>query len=263
LILKTSSGIELFYETYGERGDTPVVLVHGAGADHKMWLPQIAKYPAEGFFVIVPDMRGHGNSSKVVSFKIKDCAKDINDLLEHLETDRTSLVGVSLGGLIVQQFTVDFPEKVNKLVIADSYSATIGTKARINAWIATFGLKALPRALVARSFELAYKGADKEHVRRYFREAVTKTGIRQARLDRDEANKFNILNELDEVRAPTLVLVGDSFGEWFVNLARETAKRIKGARFKVLKGGQDPSNLVVPDLFDNEVLNFIRAGNAE
>ena len=94
-------------------------------------------------------------------------------------------------------------------------------------------------------------------------EAIAKTGIRQARLDRDEANKFDILDGLDEVRAPTLVLVGDSFGEWFVNLAKETAKRIKGARFKVLKGGQDPSNLVVPDLFDNEVLKFIRAGNAE
>ena len=260
MILQTPDGIELFYETYGEKGNTPVVLVHGAGADNKMWLPQIAKYPAEGLFVIAPDLRGHGNSSKVESFKIKDCATDINELLEHLEIGRASLVGVSMGGLIVQQFTVDFPEKVDKLVIADSFSATIGIKARINTWLAAFGLKALPKAWVAKSFELAYKGADKEHVRRYFREAISKTGIRQARFDRDEANKFNILDRLDEITVPTLVLVGDAFGEWFVKLANETAKRIKGAQFKVLNGGQDPSNLVVPDLFDNEVLNFL--GNA-
>jgi len=258
VILKTPDEIELFYETYGEKRNTPIVLVHGAGADHEMWLPQTAKYPAKGLFVITPDMRGHGNSSKVESFKIKDCAKDINALLEHLEITRANLVGVSLGGLIAQQFTIDFPEKVDKLVIADSFSATIGIKARINAWLAAFGLKALPKSLVAKSFELAYKGADKEHVRRYFREAIVKTGVRQARFDRHEANKFDILDRLDEVRVPTLVLVGDFFGEWFVNLARETAKRIKGAQFKVLKGGQDPSNLVVPELFDNEVLGFIK-----
>ena len=60
-----------------------------------------------------------------------------------------------MGGLIVQQFTVDFPEKVDKLVLADSFSATIGVKAKINAWLAAFGLKALPQALAAKSFELA------------------------------------------------------------------------------------------------------------
>lgn len=263
MILQTPDGIELFYETYGEKGNTSVILVHGAGADNKMWLPQIAKYPTEGLFVIAPDLRGHGNSSKVVSFKIKDCAKDINELLEHLEIARVSLVGVSMGGLIVQQFTVDFPEKVDKLVIADSFSATIGIKARINAWLAAFGLKVLPKAWAAKSFELAYKGADREHVRRYFREAISKTGMRQARFDRDEANKFNILDRLGAIRVPTLVLVGDAFGEWFVKLANETAKRIKGAQFKVLNGGQDPSNLVVPDLFDNEVLDFIRNADAK
>ncbi len=261
MILKTPDGIELFYETYGEKGNAPVILVHGAGADHEMWLPQIAKYPAEGLFVIALDIRGHGDSSKVKSFKISDCAKDVNELLAHLGITKATLIGVSMGGLIIQQFAVDFPEKVDKLVIADSFSATTGVKAKINAWLAAFGLKALPKAWVAKSFELAYKGADKEHVRRYFREAISKTGIRQARFDRDEANRFNILDRLGEVRVPTLVLVGDSFGEWFVNLARETAKRIKGAQFKVLNRGQDPSNLVVPDLFDNEVLNFI--GNAD
>ena len=81
MILQTADGIKLFYETYGEKGNTPVVLVHGAGADSKMWLYQIVKYPVKGLFVIAPDLRGHGNPSKVGSFKIKDCAEDINELL--------------------------------------------------------------------------------------------------------------------------------------------------------------------------------------
>jgi 3-oxoadipate enol-lactonase len=84
MILKTSSGIELFYETYGEKGNTPLGLVHGLGAEHNMWLAQISKYPSRGLFIITPDMRGHGDSSKVKSFQISDCARDINELLTHL-----------------------------------------------------------------------------------------------------------------------------------------------------------------------------------
>ena len=98
MILNTSDGIELFYETYGEKRNTPIVLVHGLGAEYNMWLPQISKYPSQSLFVIAPDMRGHGNSSKVKSFKIRDCAKDINELLEHLGITKANLVGVSMGG---------------------------------------------------------------------------------------------------------------------------------------------------------------------
>lgn len=242
---------------YGEKGNTPVILLHGLGADHNMWLPQISRYPAQGLFVVAPDIRGHGNSSKVRSFKISDCAKDINELLEHLGIPKISLVGVSMGGTIVQQFAVDYPEKVDRLVIVDSFSATIGIMAKIMAWVASFSLKALPKSWVIKLLGSAYKGADKQHVREYFREAISKMGVVQLRLVRDEVNKFNILGRLDEIGAPTLVLVGDSFGKWFTNSANQTAKRIKGSQFKVLKGGQDPSNLVAPDLFDNEVLDFI------
>jgi len=62
-------------------------------------------------FVIAPDMRGHGNSSKVKSFKISDCAKDINELLEHLGITKANLAGVSMGGLLSNNLLVIFQRK--------------------------------------------------------------------------------------------------------------------------------------------------------
>ena len=59
--LKTSDDIELYYETYGDDGDKPVVLIHGL----EMWRFQIEQYPSEGLFLIVSHMRGHGKTSRV------------------------------------------------------------------------------------------------------------------------------------------------------------------------------------------------------
>lgn len=257
MILKTSDGIELFYEIYGEKRNTPIVLVHGLGADHNMWLPQISKYPSQGLFVIAPDMRGHGNSSKVKSFKISDCAKDIKELLEHLGIAKANLVGVSMGGLIVQQFSCDFPEKVDKLMIVDSFSEVRTFAEKFAGWIQWLTIKVAP-GLLGKSLESAYKGPEKTQALQYFQEAYFKMDKKQLLNARAEVNRFNIIDRLGEIKASTLVLVGDGFGKFAINMAKKTANTIKGSQFKILKGGCDPSNLVIPDLFDNAVLNFIR-----
>jgi len=257
MILKISDGIELFYETYGEKRNTPIVLVHGLGAEHNMWLPQISKYPSQSLFVIAPDMRGHGNSSKVKSFKIRDCAKDINELLEHLGITKANLVGVSMGGLIAQQFACDFPERVGKLVIVDSFSEVRTFAEKFAGWMQWLTIKVAP-GLLSKSLGSAYKGPDKAQALRYFQEAYSKMDKEQLLYSRAEVNRFNIIARLGEIKTPTLVLVGDGFGDFAINMAKKTANAIKGSQFKILKGGCDPSNLVVPDVFDNVVLDFIK-----
>ncbi len=262
MILKTSDGIELFYETYGENENTPTVLVHGLGAEHNMWLPQISRFPSQGLFVIAPDMRGHGNSSKVKSFRIIDCAKDIHELLEYSGITKADLVGISMGGLIVQQFACDFPDKVGKLVIVDSFSEVNTFAEKLAGWMQWLTIKVAP-GLLGKSLGSAYKGPDKAQALRYFQEAYSKIDKKQLLYAREEVNRFNITNRLGEIIAPTLVLVGDQFGEFAINMAKKTANAIKGSQFKILKGGCDPSNLVAPDLFDNAVLDFLRTTEEE
>ncbi|MFX1255863.1 MAG: alpha/beta fold hydrolase [Promethearchaeota archaeon] len=257
MILKTSDGIELFYETYGDQKNLPLLLIHGLGADHKMYESQIHKFTTEGLYLIIPDMRAHGRSSKVESFKVKDCACDLKELIDHLNIDKTSLLGVSMGGLIVQQFAVDFPQYVEKLIIVDSYSSTKGLMRTLAGKSANLLLKVLSKNQIIKLIASTYKGDDKEHIRAYFQECSQKMDLKQIRLSRIEINKFNILEELPKITAPTLVLVGDLFGKMAINMAKETAEAIEGAQFKILEGGGDPSNMLVPELFDKEVLSFL------
>ncbi|MFX1536811.1 MAG: alpha/beta fold hydrolase, partial [Promethearchaeota archaeon] len=169
--------------------------------------------------------------------KIKDCARDLKELLDHLSIKKISLLGVSMGGLIVQQFAVDFPQYVEKLIIADSYSSTKGLMRTLAGRSASLLLKVLNKNQIIKLIASAYKGDDKAHIRAYFIACSQKMDLKQIRLSRIEINKFNILEELPNITAPTLVLVGDLFGKMAINMAKETADAIEGAQFKVLEGG--------------------------
>lgn len=255
--LVTGDGIRVHYEVHGEPGRPPVVLLHGLGADAAMWEPQITRYPAAGHFVVVPVLRGHGQSSPVPVFRVADCATDLRCLLDHLVIGRAVVVGVSLGGAVAQQFALDYPGCVERLVLADSFSGQTGLSARFHGWLANALLHVVAKPALLKTVGLAYRKPEHEPVRRYFAERMEGTSLDQLRAARAGVNRFNVLARLPAIKAPTLVLVGDLFGRYALDLARETASRIPGATLKVLEGGGDPSNLLAPEAFDQAVLGFI------
>jgi 3-oxoadipate enol-lactonase len=250
-------GVGLAYRVYGDPDDRPIVLVHGLGADFSMWQPQLDRYPDEGYFPIVPDVRGHGESDHVTDFEIEACADDLAAVLEDCDVDAAAIAGVSMGGLVAQQFAIRHPDRVDRLVLSDTFSSVHGLGARIAARLATAMLSIVPTGLQIRLVESQYGAPEDEPIRQYFRRQLLEMDRGQLIQARRAVNRFECLDDLDRIVAPTLVVVGDGNPGWFVELSRETAAGIDDARFETLPGGSDPSNLSATAAFDDAVLGFL------
>jgi len=116
------NGINICYEIHGD-GD-PVLLVHGLGTKKEAWIAQNEPL-AEYFRVIRFDNRGAGKSDRPDGPYTMDVfADDINVLLDVLEIEKTHIIGWSLGGMIVQNFILKYPQRVHKMVLINTNYGT-------------------------------------------------------------------------------------------------------------------------------------------
>lgn len=105
----------LYYRKRG-RG-APLILVSGLGASLGVW-DSVVPALSEVFSVIRLDNRGIGRSvAKRKPRTLRDYACDIRGLLDHLGYERAHIIGSSLGGMIAQQFAMDFPDRTDRLVL--------------------------------------------------------------------------------------------------------------------------------------------------
>lgn len=261
MIISNSDGIETYLQAVGNSNNEAMVLLHGIGADHEMWQPQLQFFAEKGYYVVVPDLLGHGKSSKVSTLALRDWENQINELLLHLNVSQCILVGVSMGGVIAQSYAINHPDKVSCLVLADTFGELKTFAEKLLGFSQVLGFRLyqlLGARLLAKGMASAYKVPFAERAREYFGRVSLQVDFDQLVLARQAINKIDALGQIDGTRIPTLVLVGDQFGQSFVEINRKIAHEIKGSTFKVLKNSMDPSNLVNPDDFNQAVLQFLQ-----
>jgi pimeloyl-ACP methyl ester carboxylesterase len=113
-------GISLAYVDVGPRDAPVVLLIHGYTSNSRGWVPLLPHLDRSRRYLI-PDLRGHGQSSK------PDCcydrttfAYDLRLLLDALQIERADVVGTSLGSLIAQAFAANWPDRTRRLVLQSS-----------------------------------------------------------------------------------------------------------------------------------------------
>ena len=108
--------MELFFRKEGT--GSPLVIVHGLYGSSDNWL-NIGKRLAEKHTVYMIDQRNHGHSPFAGSHTFNDMRNDLEEFFDTHKIEKATLLGHSMGGKVAMWFAADFPEKVEKLVIAD------------------------------------------------------------------------------------------------------------------------------------------------
>ncbi|MDQ3133036.1 MAG: alpha/beta hydrolase [Acidobacteriota bacterium] len=115
-------GATVHYQEFGEASNPTLLLIHGFTASTYVWHSVAPRFADEGFHVIAIDLLGFGYSDKPAWFEytIEAQARVVARLMNRLGIGTATIVGSSYGGAVASTIALDYPERVEKLVLVDA-----------------------------------------------------------------------------------------------------------------------------------------------
>jgi pimeloyl-ACP methyl ester carboxylesterase len=250
------------YDDVG-RGPT-VVLLHGYPFNRSMWHEQQALL-LDDYRVVTPDLRGHGETSATaVPATMDEMARDVAELLDGIEINRFVLGGLSMGGYVALAFYRRFQFRVRALILADTRPQADTDEGRANR--EQQALKILEEGMGAIAEDFLKKVltpatlAERSEVAKRVREMILATNPQGAAAAlRGMAARPDQTDFLNDIIAPTLVLVGAEDNITPIADAELMHREISGSRLEIIEGASHLSNIERPAEFNNSLKSFLDA----
>ncbi len=261
------------YWALGEQG-TIVILLHAGGASVEFWLYNLTAL-AQSHRVFAIDMIGSGRSDKPsVSYSLAYQARFVKNFMDIRRIRRASLAGNSMGGGVVLQFALMFPERVEKLVLVNSFGLgkRIDLFSRLGAlplidklsWLFHPTRKIVALTLKAVVYDSSVI-ADEWFERIY--QLVVLPGALNAliKLAQTNLNVFGvrfevfspIINQLSNITAPALIIWGQQDPVLPVDHAYVAAQRLANAHLHIFEGCGHFPQIEHSEKFNQLVLEFL------
>lgn len=235
--------IKMYYEIHGRWGE-PLLMIMGLGGHSLDWGWIVPQRLANRYRLILFDNRGAGRSDQPSGpCTIKQMAKDTAGLMDAIEVDHAHVFGGSMGGMIALQMALDFPERVDKLVLG---ATTAGGRSR------TFPPPEIQNYIYPRMdlsihdylwwtgavcYPQEFIDAHPDIVERKILANLAFPGTLAAYEAQLEAfMQFNVEDGLGSIHAPTMVLIGDRDVLIPPPNSFEIARRIPGAQIREIVG---------------------------
>jgi 3-oxoadipate enol-lactonase len=255
------SAAGLHAEDSGGRGEA-VVLAHAIGCDARMWEALVAALSGR-YRVLAVDARGHGRSAVTPRpYTLAGLAGDFARALDARRIERAHWVGLSMGGMIGQAFALGHPDRLGRLVLANTTSSygpggRAMWEARATA-VAEGGLEAIRAMVEARYFSEDFRRAHPEVVERTMaRFLETPAEGYLGCCDAIAALDFSA--DLARIGHRTLVIAGGADAGTPPAMSEAIARGIRGARLAVIPGAAHLSAVERPLEFAALVADFLDA----
>lgn len=268
-----ANGVELFYELFGDPSNPTFVMTHGLGGHGRGYEEQIAPFSAE-FQLLLWDMRGYGQSERVPvtegAYSRWTHAKDLSELLKALGIGAAHIHGHSLGGLVSQQFAIDYPDQTLSLVIQDT-SAEIKQE-YLDGWdemlstIRGQGIGALPYN-PRRSWGDKYIAEHEDDIKRRNDESTERNApevyAEGVRISGPELGANPVAPDLGRISCPVLVICGDDDRLTPPGGLVRIHRAIPQSKLAIIPEAGHFPNVETAEEFNREILAFLHEARSE
>jgi len=232
--------INIYYEVHGS--GEPVILIMGYGLRAGHWLDVHDKL-ASGYRVIVFDNRGTGRSDKPeIPYTANMMAGDVIGMLDVLDIRAANVFGYSMGGMIAQEFALNYPNRLNSLILGGTFfGGPRAVQMSPEAVTSLLGLAKMSEkdkayALIPWLWNNAFVEDNPSAINWFittFSEYPTPahTYLSQANV----VMSFNTYDRLPDIKAPTLVITGDEDRIIPHENAKILADRIPNAKLEIIR----------------------------
>lgn len=255
-----AGGLKIAYERVGE--GPPLVFVHGAAADSRIWQPQLAGLDDE-FTVVAWDEPGAGRSADLPEgFGLEGFGDGLAVLIESLELGPAHVAGQSWGGTVVLELYRRHPGLVATLIMIDTYAGWKGSLPADEVRARVTGARQM-LATPDKDFDPTLPGlfASEPPARFTPLLAAIATDVRPTSL----ARELEIMAEADlsdllpHISVPTLLIWGQVDVRSPLMVARQFEETIPDTKLVVIEGAGHMSNLERPERMNDAVREFCRA----
>lgn len=255
------NGKSIYYELSGPEDAPLITFSHSLAANCNLWDLQARSF-SQDYRVLCFDSRGHGRSSVPAgAYTMHELALDTVGLWDALGIAQSSFVGLSLGGMIGQVLATAFPERLDKLVLCDttcriSQESKPTWEERINL-AKSEGMQALVQGTINRWLSVKFQTEHPEETQR-IKEMIENTPVPGFVGCCQAISEFDVSGELFQVKAPTLILVGENDAGTPVIAAEEIQSNIPGSELEVLPEAQHLSNIEAASEFNRRLWDFLQ-----
>lgn len=254
------NGFDLAFERRG-RG-APLVLIHGYPLDHTIW-EKAAPLLEKDFDLILPDMRGFGQSSAVEStYTVADLASDVAGLLDHLKVGKAFVAGHSMGGYVALAFARAYPQRLAGLGLISSQVSSDPADGKAGRYKTAAAVAESGVGLVAEA--MSPKLSADVHVQSFARELIGRQktagviGALKAMAERPDSTDV-----LKTLKVPLVIVHGDADALIPVERGRGMKAAIPGIHYAELPGIGHMAMMENPQAVADALKFFVKGGDAD
>lgn len=238
-----------FLEKKGANG-LPVLFIHGSGGNAGGW--EKVMEGLDGFHTLAIDLPGHGASEGDGKTSIPEYSEFVKDFSDALGLKEMVLGGHSLGGGIVLDFAVRFPQRLKGALL-------IGTGARLRVLPAALDLlkKMADGALPPKFEPWAFSEKASPEVLAEGEEEWKKTSSRVRYYDMAACDRFDIIGEMDKVKCPCLIVCGREDRLTPIKYSEFLMNKIAGSRMQIIEGAAHMPMLENPRALASVLAEFL------